>query len=81
MRRNRQDEGELVTKHHGNLLFLPNPSGGPGTEYSEAQVVWSPTPFKEGPEVAMTSRGTTGTYLEEARSVDKLLMCTNKKKL
>lgn len=63
MRRNGKDEGELVTKHHGNLFFL-NPSGGPGAEHSQAQVEWFLTPLKEGPKAAMISRGTTGTHLE-----------------
>lgn len=44
MRRNGKDEGELVTKHHGNLFFL-NPSGGPGAEHSQAQVAWFTTPL------------------------------------
>lgn len=61
--RNSKDEGELVTKHHGNLFFL-NPSGGPGAEHSQAQVAWFATPLKEGPEAAMTSMGTIGTHLE-----------------
>lgn len=63
MRRSRKDEGELVTKHHGDLFFL-NPSGGPGAEHSQAQVAWFATRLKEGPEAAMVSRGTIGTHLE-----------------
>lgn len=60
-----RDEGELVTKHHGDLFFL-NPSGGPGAEHSQTQVARFATPLKEGPEAAMASRNTIGTYLERS---------------